>query len=289
MARTGNEKNVAACRRMRTEIERNGANGMDEQIKQDLLKAVTLSEALPYIRDFNGKTIIIQYDGQKVDSEIGLSLIEDIALLKTIGMRVIIIQNNNDKDLVKELGKCGVMSIGISGKDGHIIRVEKKRGMMRVGESTVDIKGVDTLLLKTLIEKEYVPVLEAVGVDDEFQHYSLDLEETAFEIAMAMQVEKLVFLSETEGIYKDPEIRTEVYSHICLEELKKKNEKGLVGGGFLPRISKCIEAVENGVGRIHIVTGKKKHSLLLELFTVCGIGTAIINSEDDKYAHELGK
>lgn len=262
---------------------------MDGQIKKDLLKAVTLSEALPYIRDFNGKTIMIQYDGLKVSEEADATLIEDIALLKTVGMRVVIIQNNSKKDLVKELGKCGIKSIGISGKDGHIIKVEKKNGIIRVGEATVQIKEIDTLLLNTLMEQDYVPVIETVGIDSDFNQYNLDQEEAAFKIAMAMQVEKLVFLSETEGIYKDPEKRTEVYSHICLEELKKKKEEGLVGGGFLPKISRCIEAVENGVGRIHIVTGKKKHSLLLELFTVSGIGTAIIHSENDKYAHELGK
>lgn len=262
---------------------------MDEQIKHDLLKAITLSEALPYIRDFNGKTVIIQYDGLNVDAEVESSLIEDIALLKTIGMQVVIIQSNKKQDLVKELGKHGVMSIGISGKDGHIIRVKKKKGILRVGESVVDIKEVDTVLLTTLMEKDYVPVIEAVGVDDEFNHYILNLEEAAFKIAIAMKAEKLVVLSETEGIYQNPEKRTEVYSHICLELLKKKREEGLVGGGFLPEISKCIEAIEKGVGRIHIITGKKMHSLLLELFTVRGIGTAIIYREDDKYAHELGR
>lgn len=262
---------------------------MNEQMKQNLLKAVTLSEALPYMRDFNGKIIIIQYDGRKVDPKVEATIIEDIALLKTIGMQVLIVQNNNKTDLVEELGKHGLMSIGISGKDGHLIRVEKKKGMARVGEASVDVKEVDTLLLKTLIEKDYLPVIEAVGVDEDFNHYSLDIEETAFEIATAMQAEKLVFLSETEGIFVNPEVRAEVYSHICLEELKKKREEGLVGGGFLPKISRCIEAVEKGVGRIHIVTGKKMHSLLLELFTVQGIGTAIIREEDDKYAHELGK
>ncbi|MBQ3512847.1 MAG: acetylglutamate kinase [Lachnospiraceae bacterium] len=262
---------------------------MNEQMKQDLLKAVTLSEALPYMRDFNGKIIVIQYDGLKVDAGVEASLIEDIALLKTIGMQVVIVQDNNKTDLVEELGRQGLMSIGISGKDGHIIRVEKKKGMIRVGEASVDIKEVDTLLLNTLMEKEYVPVIEAVGVDDEFHHYSLDIEETAFKVAVAMQAEKLVILSETEGIYRNPEEKTELYSHIGLEELKEKRKEGLVGGGFLPKINHCIEAIEKGVGRIHIVTGKKKHSLLLELFTVQGIGTAMIRSEDDKYAHELGK
>ena len=262
---------------------------VEEQIKRDLLKAGTLSEALPYMRDFNGKVIVIQYDGLKVDNKVGTTLIEDIALLKTIGMKVVIVQDNNEADLVEELGKRGLMSIGISGKDGHIIRAEKKKGMIRVGEAAVDIKEVDALLLNTLMEKEYVPVIEAVGVDDEFRHYSLNIEETTFEVAIAMQAEKVVFLSETEGIYRNPEVKKGLYSHICLEELKEKRKEGLVGGGFLPKINKCIEAIEKGVGRIHIVTGKKMHSLLLELFTVQGIGTAIIRSEKHKYAHELGK
>lgn len=262
---------------------------MDGQMKQELLKAVTLSEALPYIRDFNGKTIIIQFDGLKVKDEVAATLIEDIALLKTIGMNVVIIQKNNKTDIVKELGKQGVMSVGISGKDGHIIGVEKKKGIIRVGEAKVDITKVDTLLLFTLMEQNYVPVIEAVGVDEDFYPYELDLEEAAIKIAIAMKAEKLVFFSEIEGIYQNPEERTQVYSHICLKELKKKREEGLVGGGFLPKIDRCIEAIENGVGRIHIVSGEKMHSLLLELFTVRGIGTAIIHREDDKYAHELGK
>lgn len=262
---------------------------MEEQIKQDLLKAGTLSEALPYMRDFNGKVIVIQYDGLKVDAKVGITLLEDIAFLKNIGMKVVMIQDNNKDDLVEELGKRGLKPVGISGKDGCIIKVEKKKGIQRVGEATVNIKKVDTILLSTLLEQDYVPVIEAVGVDDEFCHHSLDIEQTTFEIAVALQAEKIVFFTGTEGIYRNPERKQGLYSHICLEELEEKRKEGLVGGGFLPKINKCIEVVEKGVGRIHIVSGKKMHSLLLELFTIQGIGTAIICSEKDKYAHELGK
>ena len=262
---------------------------MDEYMKQDLLTALTLSEALPYMRDFSGKTIVIQYDGFKVNANVGPTLIEDIVLLKNIGMNVIIIQDHNEIDLVEELGRRGLTSVGLSGKDAHIIRVEKKKGLVRVGEAAVDIKEVDVLLLDTLMEKGYVPIIETVGVDDEFNHYTLDIEQLTFELAIAMQAEKVIFFSETEGIYANPEEKKELYSHICLEELKKKREEGLVGGGFLPKIDRCMDAIEKGVGRIHIVTGKKKHSLLLELFTVQGLGTAIICSDLHKYAHELGK
>lgn len=297
---------------------------MNENMQQYLEKAQVLIEALPYIQRFNRKIIVVKYGGSAmVDEELKKQVIEDVTLLKLVGFKPIIVHGGGkeiskwvgkvgmepkfinglrvtdedtmevaemvlgkvNKSLVQLVEELGVRSIGISGKDGGLLKVDKKysdgEDIGYVGE----VKEVNAEILYDLLEKDFLPIVCPVGMDDEFRTYNINADDAACAIARAMKAEKLAFLTDIEGVYKDPKDPKTLISELRVDEAKNLMEEGYIGGGMLPKLNNCIEAIEHGVSRVHILDGRIPHCLLLEIFTNRGIGTAILNGEESRYYH----
>lgn len=297
---------------------------MKEYMKQYLEKAEVLIEALPYIQRFNRKIIVVKYGGSAmIDEELKKQVIQDVTLLKLVGFKPIIVHGGGkeiskwvgkvgmepkfinglrvtDKDtmevaemvlgkvnkslvqLVEELGVC---AIGISGKDGGLLKVEKKYSEGKDIGFVGDVKEVNASILYDLLEKDFLPIVCPVGMDDEYNTYNINADDAACAIARAVKAEKLAFLTDIEGVYKNPNDSKTLISELRVEEAEKLMEEGYIGGGMLPKLHNCIDAIEHGVSRVHILDGRIPHCLLLEIFTNKGIGTAILNGEEGRYYH----
>ena len=298
---------------------------MNKNMQQYLDKAEVLIEALPYIQRFNRKIIVVKYGGSAmIDEELKKRVIEDVTLLKLVGFKPIIVHGGGkeiskwvekagmepkfinglrvtDKDtmelaemvlgkvnksLVQLVESLGVRSIGISGKDGALLKVAKKysdgQDIGYVGEVT----EVNEQIIYDLLEKDFLPIICPVGMDENYHTYNINADDAACAIARAVKAEKLAFLTDIEGVYKDPEDPSTLISELCETEAEKLMTEGYNGGGMLPKLQNCIDAIEAGVSRVHILDGRIPHCLLLEIFTNKGIGTAILNSTESRYNHD---
>lgn len=190
-----------------------------------------------------------------------------------------------NKSLVQLVESLGVRAIGISGKDGGLLKVEKKLSdgadIGYVGEVT----QVNAEILYDLW-KRLLPIVCPVGLDDNFETYNINADDAACAIARAMEAEKLAFLTDIEGVYKDPKDPKTLISELTVEQAETLMKEGYIGGGMLPKLQNCIDAIENGVSRVHILDGRIPHCLLLEIFTNKGIGTAILKDEESRFYHE---
>ena len=286
------------------------------------VKAETLIEALPYIRDFNSKKVVVKYGGSAMlDHNLEESVIKDVALLKLVGMQPIIVHgggkeiskwiskvgketrfeegfrvtdkdtmeiaemvlNRVNKNLVSMVEHLGVKAIGLCGKDGGMLHVQKKMPNGKDIGFVGDIDHVNTEVIDTLLENDYIPIIAPIGMDDEGNTYNINADDAACAIARAMKVEKLAFLTDIEGVYKDPKDPSTLISELEIKEAKELITDGYIGGGMLPKLQNCIDAIENGVSRVHILDGRIPHCLLLEIFTNKGIGTAILNQKESRY------
>lgn len=288
-------------------------------------KAEVLIEALPYIRRFNRKIIVVKYGGSAmVDETLKKNVIKDVVLLKLVGFKPIIVHgggkeisrwvgkvgmepkfvnglrvtdedtmevaemvlNKVNKELVSMIESLGVQGVGISGKDGGLLKVNRKlsdgRDIGYVGE----IKKVNPKVLYDLLEKDFLPVVCPIGMDDDFHSYNINADDAASAIAEAMNAEKLAFLTDIEGVYADKDDPSSLISELTLQGAAKLIEEGHVGGGMIPKLQNCIDAIHNGVSRVHILDGRIPHCLLLEIFTNKGIGTAILKDDEEKFYHE---
>ena len=278
-------------------------------------KAKILIEALPYIQRFGGKIIVIKYGGSAMEDEnLKKSVVLDIALLKSIGFKPVIIHgggkdiskwinklggearfeegfrvtdenalqvaemvlNYINKSLVGYMGSFGVRAVGISGKDGGTLKASKKLINGKDIGFVGSVESVDTKLITSLIENDFVPVICPVSADEKGQGYNINADDAACAIAQGLNAEKLVFLSDIEGIYKDFSDKSSQITIQKISEAKSLLKSEGVSGGILPKLQNCIEAIENGVSRVHIIDGRIQHCLLLEFFTDRGIGTAIL-------------
>ncbi|MDD3220540.1 MAG: acetylglutamate kinase [Lachnospiraceae bacterium] len=287
-----------------------------------LHKAEVLIEALPYIREFNGKKIVVKYGGSAMtDNQLKKSVITDVALLKLVGFKPIIVHgggkeiskwvrlsgqepefvnglrvtdaktmevaemvlNKVNKGLVQYMESNGVRAAGISGKDGYTMKVRKKTSNGKDIGFVGEVTEVNTELIDTLIENDFVPVICPIGLGEDFNSYNINADDAACAIATAVGAEKLAFLTDIEGVYADPLDPSSLISELSIPEAKEFLKSGNVGGGMLPKIQNCIDAIENGVARVHILDGRIEHCLLLEFFTNKGIGTAIIGDNERRY------
>ncbi|MDY3918054.1 MAG: acetylglutamate kinase [Candidatus Limivivens sp.] len=293
-----------------------------ETMENWLQKASVLNEALPYIQRFHGKIIVVKYGGSAmVDHELKKSVIRDVALLKLVGFRPIIVHgggkeitkwvnkvgletqfvnglrvtdkdtmmvaemvlNRVNKGLVSMMEKVGVKAVGISGKDGTLLRVDKKLSGGKDIGFVGEVKQVNTELLNTLLDNGFVPVICPVGSDDEYHSYNVNADDAACAIATAVGAAKLAFLTDIEGVYRDPLDKSSLISELTVPEAEELLASGNVGGGMLPKIRNCVDAIKAGVSRVHILDGRIEHCLLLEFFTNKGVGTAIIGDEEERY------
>ena len=184
--------------------------------------------------------------------------------------------NRVNKSLVNLVEELGVKAVGISGKDGGMIKVDKKLSQGQDIGFVGEVKAVNPEVILTLLENDFIPVICPIGTDDEYNTYNINADDAACAVATALEAEKLVFLTDIEGVFIDPTDKSTLISEMDIHEAKDIIEKGVVGGGMLPKLNNCITAMENGVSRVHILDGRLKHCLLLEFFTQKGIGTAIL-------------
>ena len=292
---------------------------------EPMQKAAVLIEALPYIQRFNRKIVVVKYGGSAmVDEELKKKVIQDVVLLKLVGFKPIIVHgggkeisrwvgkvgmepefknglrvtdeptmeiaemvlNKVNKSLVQLVNELGIKAVGISGKDGMMLKCHKK---LSGGEDigfVGDVDEVDPKIIYDLLEKDFLPIICPIGFDEEFYSYNINADDAACAIATAVQAEKLAFITDVEGVFKDFNDKESLISEMTVEEAQDFVDSGMLGGGMLPKLQNCINAMKNGVSRVHIMDGRIPHCLLLEVFTDRGIGTAIFNSEEDeRYYH----
>lgn len=299
---------------------------MEEKNMLEILqKAEVLIEALPYIQRFNRKIIVVKYGGSAmVDEELKKHVIQDVTLLKLVGFKPIIVHGGGkeiskwvgkvgmepefinglrktdeatmeiaemvlgkvNKSLVQMVQEIGVNAIGISGKDGGLLKVEKKYSDGQDIGFVGEITEVNPQILFDLLEKDFLPIICPVGMDDNFDTYNINADDAACAIARAVNAEKLAFLTDIEGVYKDPKDKSSLISELTVSAAKELIGEGNIGGGMLPKLNNCIEAVTNGVSKVHILDGRIPHCLLLEIFTNKGIGTAILGDNGEKFCTE---
>jgi len=296
-----------------------------ESMENWLQKAQVLNEALPYIQRFRGKIMVVKYGGSAmIDHELKKNVIRDVALLKLVGFKPIVVHgggkeitkwvnkagletkfvngfrvtdkdtmeiaemvlNKINKGLVSMMEKLGVHAVGISGKDGTLLRVDKKLSKGQDIGFVGEIKKVNTELLEKLLDNDFVPIICPVGSDDEYHSYNINADDAACAIASAMGASKLAFLSDIEGVYRDPLDKSSLISEMTIAETEEFLKSGMAGGGMLPKLQNCIDAMRAGVSRVHILDGRIEHCLLLEFFTDRGVGTAIIGDDEERYFSE---
>ena len=293
---------------------------MEKDMEKVLQKAEVLIEALPYIQRFNRKIIVVKYGGSAMSNEeLQKNVIKDVTLLKLVGFKPIIVHgggkeisrwvgkvgkeakfvnglrvtdeetmeiaemvlNKVNKSLVSMVQELGVKAVGISGKDGGLLKVEKKysdgQDIGYVGEIT----EVNPKVLYDLLEKDFLPIVAPIGMDENFATYNINADDAACAIAKAVNAEKLAFLTDIEGLYKDISDKSTFISRLTASQADELISGGFIGGGMLPKLNNCTSAIKNGVNRVHILDGRVPHCLLLEIFTKQGIGTAIISDDDN--------
>ncbi len=289
---------------------------MQELIK----KAGILIDALPYIQKFAGKTVVIKYGGNAmINDELKNSVMEDITLLKYIGLNPILVhgggpdisaalkQNNissnfinglrvtddatmriaqmvlvgkTNKEIVSLLNCKGGKALGLCGIDGSFIKCKKQYTYVDGKETDIgyvgDIVDIDSHILEYLTSDQYIPVVAPIGVDENGQSYNINADTVAAAVAKAVKAEKLILLTDVEGV-KDE--NGNIVYETGKDEIESMIESGVINGGMIPKVQGCIDAIEAGVNGVHIIDGRIPHCLLLEIFTVSGIGT-LIKSEN---------
>ena len=295
---------------------------MGTDMDKYLEKAEVLIEALPYIQRFNRRIIVVKYGGSAmVDETLKKQVIQDVTLLKLVGFKPIIVHgggkeisrwvgkvgmephfinglrvtdedtmeiaemvlNKVNKSLVQMVQELGVKAVGISGKDGGLLTVEKKYSDGQDIGFVGEITDVNPKVLYDLLEKDFLPIVCPIGLDKEFNTYNINADDAACAIAKAVNAEKLAFLTDIEGVYKDPGDKSTLISELTIEDAHALIDEGFIGGGMLPKLNNCIDAIDNGVSRVHIMDGRIPHCLLLEIFTNRGIGTAILSKGEGRY------
>ena len=191
--------------------------------------------------------------------------------------------NKVNKELVNLVQRLGVKAVGISGKDGELLKVEKKLSDGQDIGFVGDVKEVNPKVLYDLLDKDFLPIVCPIGMDDDYNTYNINADDAACAIAKAMKAEKLAFLTDIEGVYRDANDPSSLISELTVSEAKELVENGDVTGGMIPKLLNCAGAIESGVNRVHILDGRTPHCLLLEIFTNKGIGTAILRDAEEKY------
>ena len=291
-----------------------------KEMDQVMQKASVLIEALPNNQKFNRKIIVVKYGGSAMSNEeLQRNVIKDVTLLKLVGFKPIIVHGGGkaiskwvgkvgkearfvnglrvtdeetmeiaemvlgrvNKNLVTMVEELGVKAVGISGKDGGLLKVDKKYADGQDIGFVGDIKEVDPKVLYDLLEKDFLPIVAPVGLDDDFNTYNINADDAACAIAKAVGADKLVFLTDIEGLYKDINDKSSFISRLTAGQAEELINGGIIGGGMLPKLNNCTSAIRNGVNRVHILDGRVPHCLLLEIFTNEGVGTAIISDDEE--------
>lgn len=252
---------------------------VDEDLKRRVIEDVTLLKLVGF------KPIIVHGGGKEISSMVSRLGMEPkfvnglrVTDAETMDIAEMVLGKVN-KSLVQLVESLGVRAIGISGKDGALLRVNKKYSNGEDIGFVGDVKEVNAQILWDLLEKDFLPIVCPIGLDDDYNTYNINADDAACAIAQAMEAEKLAFLTDIEGVYKDPKDPETLIPVLPISEAEKLMADGYIGGGMLPKIQNCIDAVNSGVSKVHILDGRIPHCLLLEIFTKKGIGTAILKDE----------
>lgn len=302
---------------------------MDPKMESIIKKAEILIEALPYMQKLHGKTVVIKYGGNAMVSyELKNSVVEDITLLKYIGLNPVVVHGGGpdinsmlkrldiktefvnglrvtdvqtmeaaqmvlvgktNKEIVSLINQKGGKAIGICGIDGNLLECEQYKVVVDGVERDIGQVGritrVNSKVLELLAKDEYIPVVAPIGIGRDGRSYNINADTVAGEIAAALKAEKLMLLTDVEGVRKSKDSQ-EVYYALTAAEVHRLIEEKVIDGGMIPKVLGCLDALERGVGRTHIIDGRIPHCILLEIFTNQGIGTAIMKEKVPYYENE---
>lgn len=288
-----------------------------EYIKETAATRVrVLSEALPYIQQFAGRTIVIKYGGAAMkDSSLKDKVIRDIVFLSSVGVRPVVVHGGGpeintwldklgiepqfkdglrvtdaatmevvemvlvgrvNKELVSLINQAGGLAVGLCGKDAHLVTARP------VGQEGIgfvgEVNSIDARLVESLVKNGYIPVISSVAADETGQAYNINADTVAGEIAAALGAEKLILLTDTAGILKDYKDPSTLITRLNIQQARELISQGIVAGGMIPKVNCCVRSLAQGVRAAHILDGRLPHSLLLEIFTNEGIGSMIVAS-----------
>jgi acetylglutamate kinase len=293
-------------------------------------KAEILIEALPYIQKLYGKTVVIKYGGNAmINEELKNSVMEDITLLKYIGMNPVVVHGGGpdinktldklniksefvnglrvtdsdtmevaqmvlvgktNKEIVALLNQKGGKAIGLCGVDGNLIECEKYKAVVDGVEKDIGYVGkitsINSKVLELIAKDEYIPVVAPIGVGKDGHSYNINADTVAGEIASALKAEKLILLTDVEGV-KMSKDSNEILNALTAKEVHDLIDRKIINGGMIPKVLGCLEALDKGVGRTHIIDGRLPHCILLEIFTYKGIGTMIMKEKVLYHSNEL--
>jgi len=289
-----------------------------EYIRQaEATRVRVLSEALPYIQQFSGRTIVVKYGGAAMkDSTLKDKVIRDIVFLACVGLRPVVVHGGGpeintwlgklniepqfkdglrvtdaptmevvemvlggrvNKEIVAMINHAGGSAVGLCGKDGNLITA-RPQGQDDIG-FVGEVSSVNIKLIDTLVKNGYIPVVSSVAADESGQSYNINADTVAGEIAAALGAEKLILLTDTAGILRDYKDTSTLIHKLDIQEARRLIDTGIVAGGMIPKVNCCVRSLAQGVKAAHIIDGRIPHALLLEIFTDTGIGSMIIASE----------
>ncbi|MGB9661838.1 MAG: acetylglutamate kinase [Moorellaceae bacterium] len=281
-----------------------------------LEKTGILIEALPYIRKFYGKTVVIKYGGHAMlNCELKQAVMQDVVLMHLVGMRPVLVHGGGpeithmlerlgkksefirgqrvtdaetmeivemvlvgkiNKEIVAQINRIGGKAIGLCGKDGNLIEAVKQTEGGADLGFVGQVRQINPGIIETVIAEGYIPVVAPVGVGPEGESYNINADYVAGELAVALKAHKLVLLTDVEGILADPRDPASLLSSVEVSKVPGLIEAGIISGGMIPKVQCCIRALEGGVATTHIVDGRLPHAILLEIFTDKGIGTMVV-------------
>lgn len=276
-----------------------------------------LSEALPYIQQFAGRTVVVKYGGAAMkDSDLKATVMRDIVFLACVGLRPIVVHGGGpeinswltklniepqfknglrvtdaatmdvvemvlvgrvNKEIVALINQAGAAAIGLCGKDGNLMTA-RPQGQEGIG-FVGEVSSVDASILSTLVQNGYIPVVSSVAADETGQSYNINADTVAGELAAALGAEKLILMTDTPGILQDYRDPSTLITQLDIQQARSLIETGAVGGGMIPKVNCCVRSLAQGVRAAHIIDGRLPHALLLEIFTDAGIGSKIVASE----------
>lgn len=283
----------------------------------DTTRVQVLSEALPYIQQFSGRTVVIKYGGAAMkDSTLKADVIRDIVFLSCVGLRPVIVHGGGpeintwltrigiepqfknglrvtdastmevvemvlvgrvNKEIVDLINRAGGDAVGLCGKDGASIKA-RPQGGEDIG-FVGEVSSIDVQLVESLVNSNYIPVISSVAADENGQSYNINADTVAGELAAALNAEKLILLTDTPGILRDRENPESLITKLDIHQAREAIDSGIVAGGMIPKVTCCVRSLAQGVRAAHIIDGRVPHALLLEIFTDAGIGTMMVASE----------
>ncbi len=297
------------------------------RLEENIAKAQHFIECLPYVQKFHGKTIVVKYGGNAMlNEELKEAVFRDIILMNLIGIRTVLVHGGGpdiedylkrlniksdfksglrvtdeavmetvsmvlvgkvNQNTVSEVNRLGGKAVGLSGKDGAMLKCVKKYAKIKDGDSVrkVDIgmvgevQQVDCTLINGMLDAMYIPIIAPIGTDDDGHTYNVNADIAAGKIASALGAMKLFLLTDVEGLYRDFNDKSSMITRLTVDDVEELRKAGSISKGMIPKLESCVSAIREGVENVHIIDGRVPHSLLLELFTDSGIGTMLTKGE----------